>query len=165
MFLRIIVIKASLFYLQICLQTVQQQLKPAKNKMTRLTGKTRQTLDTSGFAGDSQGTHKTAKNLFVLLLSGRPLVRIQFGVPKRRILQNIGCFYNFSVALHFADLSGYQSILTNILPTNFRHSGTEKQHFAYTCLRLTKFNPLFPLPIGLSQQFSQQLRVLPYQLF
>ena len=58
----------------------------------------------------------------------------------------------------------FYSVLANILPTNFRRFGGKKRRFAYTCLHLANFNPLYPLPSGLFQQLSQQLWVLPYQL-
>ena len=67
--------------LQICLQSGQHRLKLPVTGEDYLTSKTRQTLEISGLAGFSEGTHKRAKNLFVLLLSGRPAVRIRSGVP------------------------------------------------------------------------------------
>ena len=54
--------------------------------------------------------------------------------------------------------------IVNIWLTKFEHLGAEKRCLAYTGLHLADVNPLFPLPIGLFQQFGQQLRVLPYQL-
>ena len=103
--------------LQICLQNSQHRLKLPVTGEGHPTSKSRQTLETSGFAGVQLGAHKTLKTWYAVLLSGRPRVRIASRVPERASIsfdfrfenQEIGAFsflkiyWHFGGNLHFDD--------------------------------------------------------------
>ena len=82
--------------LQICLQTGQHRLKPNSTGSNLLTIKTRLPLGTEGIAWYHQKSHKPLKTRYAVLLSDRPLVRIQFGVPAQK----------FPTPLRFPPLAG-----------------------------------------------------------
>ena len=87
--------------LQICLQTGRHRLKPDSIGSNLLTIKTRLPLGTEGIAWYHQKSHKPLKTRYAVLLSSRPLVQVQFGVPRCRNFMNFGIFFYKKFSVYF----------------------------------------------------------------